>query len=102
MSIVRFATLAPLAFLLGCPVSVGSIDEDNFAEKAAEFTCKQMKECYPIQFYADPDDLGVEGDAADAYPNGDMEDCIDYYTEFAEDQQDVSNFFAGTTPARVG
>ena len=91
MSIVRFATLAPLAFLLGCPVSVGSIDEDNFAEKAAEFTCKQMKECSPIDFYVDPDDLGVEGDAADAYPQGNMEDCVDFYTEFFEDAQDAAD-----------
>ena len=50
-----------------------------------------MKECYPIQFYADPDDLGVEGDAADAYPNGSMEDCVDYYTEAAEDALDAAD-----------
>lgn len=91
MAIDRLLRIAPLALLLGCPVSVGNINEDNYAEKSAEFTCKQMKECYPIQFYADPDDLGIEGDAADAYPNGSMEDCIDYYTELAEDTLDAAD-----------
>jgi len=91
MSFARFASLAPLALLLGCPISVGSVDEDNFAEKAAEFACKQMKECSPIEFYVDPGDLGIEGDAADAYPEGSMEDCIDYYTEAYEDMQDAAD-----------
>lgn len=88
MSIKRILTIAPLAFLFGCPVSVGSIDEDNYAAKAAEATCKQMKACNPIQFYVDPDDVGVEGDAADLYPQGSMSDCIDEHTSYFEDLQD--------------
>ena len=89
--LTRIARIAPLALLLGCPVSVGSVDEDNFAEKAAQFTCKQLKECSPIEFYVDPDDLGIEGDAADRYPNGSMEDCVDFYTESYEDLQDAAD-----------
>jgi hypothetical protein len=89
--LTRIARIAPLALLLGCPVSVGSVDEDNFAEKAAQFTCKQMKECSPIEFYVDPDDLGIDGDAADQYPNGSMEDCVDFYTEAYEDIQDAAD-----------
>lgn len=89
--LTRIARIAPLALLLGCPVSVGSVDEDNFAEKAAQYTCKQMKECSPIEFYVDPDDLGIDGDAADQYPNGSMEDCVDFYTEAYEDMQDAAD-----------
>lgn len=89
MSITRLARFAPILLLAGCGiVSVGKVTEDNFAEKYAEYTCKQMKECNPIDFYVDPDDLGIEGDAADAYPQGDMDECIDYYTEVAEDALD--------------
>ncbi len=90
MSIKRILTIAPLAFLFGCSVSVGSVDEDNFAEKAAEATCKQMKACNPVQFYVNPDDIGVEGDAADLYPEGDMASCIDEYTSAYEDMQDAA------------
>lgn len=91
MSFIKTIGLAPLSLLIGCGISVGSVTEDNFADKYAEYTCKQMKECSPIQFYVDPDDLDIDGDAADAYPNGSMEDCIDYYTEQAEDIQDSAD-----------
>ncbi len=76
-----------LSGLTGCfGLGVGKVTEDNFAEKAAKSKCKQLKACDPITFYADPDDLGAFDD--DLYPEGDMADCLDEWTDFYEDLQE--------------
>ena len=86
----RIAFVAATLFLTGCPV--GDVTEDNFADKYAQATCSSMKKCNPISFYVDPDDLGIEDDDyADSFPVGDMDDCIDFYTEMAEDILDAAD-----------
>lgn len=75
MSKFRSPLVFAFALLSGC-ASVGTVSEDNFAEKYADVFCRQAQKCsrgyYESEF-------------------SDMEDCVGEIEEAAEDAMDVAD-----------
>jgi hypothetical protein len=75
MVMFRSPLVFAFALLSGC-ASVGTVSEDNFAEKYADVFCRQAQKCsrgyYESEF-------------------SDMEDCIGEIEEAAEDTMDIAD-----------
>lgn len=74
------------------PVSVGDVNESNFAEKAAQAECQFMQACDPVQWQVDPEDQGFEpgsNEAERSCPQGDMGSCVSAWTEYYDEQQET-------------
>jgi hypothetical protein len=83
--------LLPFLLLIGC--GVGAVNEDNFAIKYAQAQCQNLRDCYPVAWYVDPDDMGIKGDQKDRYPEGSMSDCLYFYEGEGEDLFDGFDAF---------